>query len=862
MITLTLVRPVGNAIVGGHFPYAGVFGYSDVVVAGKVHCSIDNRASGIPPPVRAVHVRIRRIDQAFGGEKRILVVDQALLWDAEREEGKRAAQLGQRDLPFRLVVPYGTEGPSHTKETSAGSVARFAWKLETFFIGDDGRPGDTNSSDLLLIRHDTQPLIPPSCRDLPSSSSSTIPLPPRYLSWTENVGKPTSSSKHGLPFSCTVRLPNKPVSEAEQLVFDVEFQLPALKDFKIVSFEPTVRRTITALEGGRDSVLNLDIRPNGSNTTAASGKGKENDPAALHFPLRADPHAPTTVSGTYSGYIHHNRWKVGESCETETFKVQFQLSAKIKYKTKRSGYCHTLDFRPVHIVGNVLRDPPPFRKARPSFPLLSNAPTRRNSDFAQHPLPPSSSASSSSSPLSPAAPSVYLNPALAAIKDPRRHSTATLQPVPFSGRPLSGRRMSEQSDSIAEPARTRARREPPVPIAVPALVHSSASTSTSAASSPSAGTFPPDGSGSVSRSSTVETLGPDTPNTLEFLLSPAGAPLARSSGLPTFPARPSTAPSPHPHSQLHQLSPPREYHHQPSTLSLSASAGPGPHRHPHRTSRAALGASARHSPSSRPKSAGSARSVSGLSISSFTSVTSAASGTSERDRRSMRELSAPLPGASSPTVLESGSGIPSLSLAEPDSARLDGGPWSTLPLPASPPLPRFAYQPAFLAPPVGADEDDTVMVSRPSSSSPSLSPPSSPEPSTPYPATSQLFAGVDPFAASSAASPSSAADAAVSHYADGLAGVEGVISLHKQAGIGEMYVSPMQKAGAAAGGRSGKGPLPSGLAVPYGAGAEQQQQLSPPAAAAKEQPRKKSLVMSNLLHFVRRSSKVFTPSSP
>lgn len=342
---------------------------------------------------------------------------------------------------------------------------------------------------------------------------------------------------------------------------------------------------------------------------------------------------------------------------------------QITYKL-RSGGTSKIELPPVPIYVCAAVDSPLSRQASRTTSRTSRLGDRRNSDFAlQLKL-------GRTAPVNPSAPPL---PSPSAICE--RRLSATHLPLPSPTRmspirPCQGRRMSEHGEAHEAPARTRVRRDPPAPLPLP---------NNTLAPSPSQAT-------PVSRSSTIETLGPDTPCTLEF---------------------------------LHTTSPPSPSHLSPKVPSyshFSPGHAPYPPRHGQRSSRS----SGRY----RPRSAGSqrssilgesARSVSNLSIASLASVS-----TKDSDALSTRDLSVPLSSASSATMLASADRMTGLSLVEM-AAPSDPAPAGIL------------------------DDGDSAMLEAlvQAPLQPSASPPVSPEPASPIPDVeiADMAAFSNPFAA-------------------------------------------------------------------------------------------------------------------
>lgn len=273
--------------------------------------------------------------------------------------------------------------------------------------------------------------------------------------------------------------------------------------------------------------------------------------------------------------------------------AEIDIASQITYKSGRVGE-KTIQLRPypVHICA-ATPAPPLFCSVPSHFSHSCASSTlggRRNSDFALTLACHRSAAPGSAKSPAPSL-SATTERRFSAANVPLLTHATTLSPP---SRPPSGRRLSEQSDAVDAPARTRLRREAP------------------ASSSARSATIPSPLSGSstshISRSSTIDTLGPDTPTTAEFLAS--------------------TAP--------------------PTHLSPKHSSGlPSTHviRHVGRSPRPSIRARPRSSGSQRSSINDSARSTSNLSISSIASVKSFPS-----DQQSLTEYGGSSTAGGSPLV--------------------------------------------------------------------------------------------------------------------------------------------------------------------------------------------------------------------
>ncbi|GAA5939673.1 hypothetical protein JCM3775_002083 [Rhodotorula graminis] len=705
MITLQILPVSGNV---NNFPYTGVLGVTDVVVRGRVVAGLDERASGKAPEVRCIAVRLVRVDAWDGKASRDVtkdVVDERVLWTPE--SGADAERLEPREHRFALRVPHDVVGLSKMQFKVGTCQASVTWRIEAYVdTVKVGRIEAQHSRNLSLVRHATVPLFPPDAvqRGWAASTSAASPV----------------------PFSYDLRISGEPFGVLEPLAVETHFRLPEASGVQIKSFKLWLRRDVTNLKSNaqfqttHDFAIESDelVRPGRSSkrfasvfTRSSSSVGPSatttppsEDERTLHgrppsppsdpessvalaphrFPLFARETAEVVERGKFHVRVPGqgpHRWTVGETGESSVFRISFSLAGKISYKL-RNGSSFSVDLAPlpVHVCAAI--DPQLSRvssRTSTAATLLSRLADRRGdrrtSGFALELKFDRSSPGPPPSPL--ASPDAGLD---------RRLPTAPL-PHLTCRRPHHGRRMSEHSDANDAPARTRVRRDPPAPLPLPnATMHS-----------PSSVTSAPPG---VSRSSTLETLGPITPSTMEFLVTspePPSAPSSSSSHLaPRAPSHPPFSPS-----------------HSPQMSRHSA--------------RSCRSSSARY----RPRSAGSQRSsvlgdssqsVSNMSIASVATASSTASDPLR---------SPPLAGSSS-TLLGSADRMLGLSLGG-GGASVEGLRTST-----SAPLLPAAEE--------GEDGDARMdLLDDPSAHLASPSPPSSPEPPLPVLAPSSSSFR-DPFA--------------------------------------------------------------------------------------------------------------------
>ncbi|BGP35538.1 hypothetical protein JCM10296v2_007378 [Rhodotorula toruloides] len=623
MLILSILPLSGNG--NNWFPFSGTLGLTDIIVKGKVVASFDERASGKPPDVSSVVVRLVRVETCAGKSARE-VITEGTVWQAR--EGVEAEQLPLEDHRFCLTMPRETQGLSMMKIARGPTVA---WHVEARAFLPAGKTVSAKSREMLLLRHSTISLDPSSSNSLHWSSSTDF--------------------DHVPPFDYSIRVLNRPLGGKSPLVAELELKPPRDGAVQLKHVELRLQRRVTAVGTGKvlitddvdlqetdDSIAVSRAVYKASSTRSSSVPRQrlmQSPPSttsldtfyhhSLHrtsspltdlprltkanFPLLLSSASTTALKGTLEWRIPHRGpygWAIGESGTSALFRIDFALTGKITYKSGRVGE-KTIQLRPYPVHVCCETPAPPLFSPLPSHLSPSRTATilggRRSSDFA---LSLSFDRSIPTGPAKPPlpSPSATTERRLSAAQLPLLAQTVSLPPP---SRPLSGRRMSEHSEALDAPARTRLRREAPAPLpAQHATIPSPLSGSNTSR---------------VSRSSTIDSLGPETPTTAEFLAS-ATAPTHLSPKLP------------------------------------SASHSTHVVRHVGRSPRSSLRNRPRSSGSQRSSINDGARSTSNLSISSLASVASYQS-----DQRSLTEYGGSATAGASP-LLASADGMLGLTLGE------------------------------------------------------------------------------------------------------------------------------------------------------------------------------------------------------
>ncbi|GAA6064417.1 hypothetical protein JCM10212_002844 [Sporobolomyces blumeae] len=624
MFVVTLLPSRGNPNAP-EFPFDGLFGLTDVSIRGKLSVKFDQRHPN-PKPIDAVHavVRLVRIDTLNRSSVRD-VVCQETVWSAAG--GAAVAKMSEFEADFALVVPSSTPGLSRMGMMLGkmpGYSASTAWKLEAVVTFPRERPVLATPRDVSLLRHCSPALSLPS---IPS------------LVWASSV---SPFSPHPISLDYDVRMPSRPLGWNDSSELSFHFRAPQNVSFHLKSFELILCREVTVLQGSTTATTVVDDVPlelyraedssnNGTSTFASPACTPTEECERLVWRSPSPPEKPTTLSTRSSwpislvqgeaGYIEargmlrfrprpasNHRWSLGETGENKFIRIAYSIRPRIIYKRSHGSFASErhfdLDRLPIQIAAvNFVDRAKTLRTPRLATPTRASSSDRRmgerrNSAFdLKLNLSPTSLAGPAPLSMAPSA------------QEERRHVEGV--------RPLSSRRRSEQSEVFGQPARTRPRTEEPKPKRRPVTATGIVPTP----AVPDIATMPR----GLSTSSTYDSLGPDTPNTLEFLLTPA--PTVKGDD-PASPSRTGTFPLATPVHRLHTSSSPRP----PSSRSNR---------------------SARHA--YRPRSAGT------LSIASTTSTTSSVA---ESSSRFTREMSAPPGGASSSTILESSHELLGLSLSD------------------------------------------------------------------------------------------------------------------------------------------------------------------------------------------------------
>ncbi|GAA5843116.1 hypothetical protein JCM3766R1_005242 [Sporobolomyces carnicolor] len=644
MLTVSILPARGNPNAP-EFPFDGLFGWTDVTLRGKVSVKYDQRHPH-PKPVELCSAAVRLV--------RIDVLNRTTLREVVREEivwlptdGFASQKMGEWDKEFELVVPPSTPGLSRMGMMLGkvpGHSAMTSWKLEATLTFPRDRPASAPPREVSLLRH-----------SLPALSSPTIPS----LAWT-CVNAP-DSSHHPIPLEYDIRVANRPLGWNDSSEISFHFRAPASATFHLKSLELILSREVTLLQGPTNSTVIDDVpldffrlddspklgfspfhTPSTTPTEEVDRLLWRRSPSPPDRPGPSPSVAksswPLSLSEGENGWVEtraelkfrprpssNHRWSLGETGENKFIRISYTIRPRISYKRSGGSFAPErhldLERLPIRLAAvNVperlnasLRAPLPvlFVPARSGRSMGE----RRHSDFNLRLN------------LSPPSPVEIL------ASDEPSPASSTLDDRPF--KPSTGRRRSEQSESFGQPARTRARTEEPKMKRRPAT----ATGVVPAFSAPDASTMPK----ILSPSSTFDSLGPETPTTLEVLLTPV--PTVSCDGL-----RSGSFPLANPvHRGHHPSSSPRP----PSTRSA-------------RSNRQAY----------RPRSSGT------LSIASTTSTASSMTDST----RFTREMSAPPAATSSSTILESSHELLGLSLSDSRSAHSPTPSGLTIPAPGSPSL--------------------------------------------------------------------------------------------------------------------------------------------------------------------------------
>lgn len=641
MLNVSIVPSRGNPNAP-EFPFDGLFGLTDVTVRGKLAVKYDQRHPH-PKPIELTSavVRLVRID-VFNRLTMRDIVTEETVWVPPR--GLVSSKMGEWERDFELVVPPTTPGLSRMGMMLGkvpGHSAATSWKLEATLTFPRDRPASAPPREVSLLRH-----------SIPALASS----PSHPLNWTSTLS--SYPNLHPIPLEYDIRVANKPLGWNDSSEITFHLRAPSSATFCLKSLELVLSREVTLLYGSTSSTVVDDVpldlfpmddipkvslspfhTPSGTPTEEVDRLLWRRSPSPPERTSNAVAKSswPLSLSEGGEGSIEmkahlkfrtrpssNHRWSLGETGENKFIRINYTIRPRIYYKRSSGSFApeRHLDLERL-----------PFRLAAVNVPERLNASLRV-------PLPVASTARSMGERrhsdfnlrLHLAAPISAVSHSEAEQPSP---SPSALEDKPF--KPSTGRRRSEQSDSLGQPARTRARTEEPVKVK---RRPATATGIVPAFSVPDPSTMPK----ALSPSSTYDSLGPETPTNLEFLLTPAPSVTCDS---PAPHVRSGSFPLANPIYRNHPSSSPRP----PSTRSS-------------RSNRQAY----------RPRSSGT------LSIASTTSTVSSVADSA----RFNRDVSAPPATTSSSTILESSHELLGLSLSDPRTTHTSQACGLTIPALSSP----------------------------------------------------------------------------------------------------------------------------------------------------------------------------------
>lgn len=122
MLVLRILPPSGNP--NNLFPYKGIWGLEPISVSGRIGCTYDSRASGKPPLVQSVQVRLVRTETLKGKTVRERMAE-ATVWTPP--DGREPVEVGQVEIPFELHLPADVRGMS---SMTMFPTARVSYQVE------------------------------------------------------------------------------------------------------------------------------------------------------------------------------------------------------------------------------------------------------------------------------------------------------------------------------------------------------------------------------------------------------------------------------------------------------------------------------------------------------------------------------------------------------------------------------------------------------------------------------------------------------------------------------------------------------------------------------------------------------------
>ena len=366
MLVLRVLPPTGNP--NNLFPYEGIWGLEPVSVPGRIGCTYDARASGKPPLVKSVQVRIVRIESIKGKTVRERMAE-AVIWTPS--QGKDAVEIGQVEIPFHLSLPANVRGMS---SMTMFPTARVAYHVEASAsihppflqfcasltllrasIGAtlaSGRRVTAESRTMHVVRFSKVDMDPSSSGPISWSSSTVFDRVP--------------------PFEYSIRVPNQPFTPEDYLSVYINVRVPrdAPSPVHLKGFELSTKRQVYTLATGAPTgpvestlfqyeseiLAARTARPSTRAARAAAKRAGEPDPfdSLLQQQMQVDietdpPGLPLWEPNTFPMIINpgesrvgvarvrlcergFHAWSYGESGENDVFKVAFTLAPKVRFE--------------------------------------------------------------------------------------------------------------------------------------------------------------------------------------------------------------------------------------------------------------------------------------------------------------------------------------------------------------------------------------------------------------------------------------------------------------------------------------------------------------------------------------------------
>ncbi|EJD53046.1 hypothetical protein AURDEDRAFT_110837 [Auricularia subglabra TFB-10046 SS5] len=462
MVKLSVVPTRGNA-GGRFFPSTGFLALTPVKVEGIIRTRLD--ADGRPLQCKSIDVAVRCYEARVGRvgiqHTNVLAEYVQTLWS--KPVDRDCEDVGDKDLPFKIVVPQRTKGPS----TQNFQTYRVYWRVEATFnhlpmTGFGTR--QVKGFELLLIRHDAPkrrtPARPPSY--------STV-RGPRSLSLQHLVSLPQTAAGPLDIIPVSVRL--KPLGDENAKVSSLSLSVqrrisiseaasavddPLLRSSQASSPRSADRHrdSLSLLSSASDVALlgSLQERsssaPQSSSSSSASPKHASlviANVEATSIPKDDTDHFAKTLYVSLPTAKSNNHWALGETLSTPLASVSFFVLIKVSVLLS-NGQHEQIDLPPQELLMSATN-------AAERQSVLSKYPDlfdkRRRSEHSPARDPPKSAGD-------PASPAVASS-ANAVIPKPRK-----------SRRPHTASGESPQHPSSAPSARRKEEPAPPPPPPPPA----------------------------------------------------------------------------------------------------------------------------------------------------------------------------------------------------------------------------------------------------------------------------------------------------------------------------------------------------------------------------------------------------------